>query len=124
MLQLEGKDTSFGIAFLVAAGIVFEIIAYCCSSPQTAQLNAITRAPTLMKWVHVGQVQAAIFITIAAAIDRKHRGAIIAGGAAAMAISEGLYLHAIRAGLSDGGPPTEQHAAAMPTGRRASWGGV
>jgi hypothetical protein len=96
-----------GVAFLVSAGIVFEIIAYCCSSPQTTELNAQKRAPTLMKWVHIGQLQAAGFISIAAIMDPGHRQPIIAGGGIAMVISEILYVHAKAAGLKSGGEPTE-----------------
>jgi hypothetical protein len=98
-----------GIAFLVSAGIVFEIIAYSCSSPQTTELNADKRAPTLMKWVHIGQLQSAGFIGVAATIDKGHRGPILAGGITAMVISEILYVHAKQAGLSNGGPPTEEY---------------
>ena len=109
MLALGGDRSGWGIAFLVSAGIVFEIIAYSCSSPQTTELNAEKRAPTLMKWVHVGQIQSAGFLTAAALFDKAHRTPILAGGITAMVISEGLYLHAMQAGLSNGGPTTEEY---------------
>jgi len=108
MLALGGGKGS-GIAFLVSAGIVFEIIAYSCSSPQTTELNADKRAPTLMKWVHIGQVQSIGFIGIAATIDKGHRTPILLGGITAMVISEALYMHAKQAGLQNGGPPTEEY---------------
>jgi hypothetical protein len=101
---------SNGIAFLVGGGIVYEIIASNCSSPQTTELNASARAKTLMKWVHVGQVQAIVFIAAAAWFDRAHRNAILAGGILAMAMMEALYLHARQNGIANGGTPTEQHA--------------
>jgi hypothetical protein len=109
VLALGNIKSGSGIAFLVAAGIVFEIIAYSCSSPQTTELNAETRAPTLMKWVHIGQVQSAGFITVAAVIDKNHRVPILIGGGLAMVISEGLYMHAKQAGLASPGTPTEQY---------------
>jgi len=109
MLALEKGNTGSGIAFLVSAGIVFEIIAYSCSSPQTTELNAAKRAPTLMKWVHIGQVQSVAFVAIAAYIDPPRRRPIIYGGVAAMGLSEILYLHAKSAGLKNGGPPTEEY---------------
>lgn len=104
-----GSSGTTGIAFLVSAGIVYEIIAKDVSSPQTCELNAEKRAPTLMKWVHVGQVEAAIFIAIAAGIDKKHRIPILAGGIMAMVITEGEYIHAKQAGLASTEEGTEQY---------------
>jgi len=108
--SLSGSN---GIAFLVSAGIVYEIIAKDVSSPQTAELNALTRAPTLMKWVHVGQAEAVLMVTIAAVIDKQHRNAIIAGGILAAVITEFEYLHAKQSGLQNPGLPTEQHNALL-----------
>ena len=116
MLALGDGNRGFGIAFLVSAGIVFEIIAYCCSSPQTTELNAAVRAPTLMKWVHIGQAQSAGFLAVAAFYDKAHRVPILAGGGTAMIISEVLYLHAKQAGLANPGPTTEQYPQEMEYG--------
>ena len=98
-----------GVAFLVSAGIVYEIIAAACSSPQTTEINASRRAGTLMKWVHIGVIQAALFVTIAACLDEKHRMEIIAGGLLAMILMYGQYYHAKAAGLRNGGPGTEDY---------------
>jgi hypothetical protein len=108
--SLSGSN---GIAFLVSAGIAYEIIAKDVSSPQTAELNALTRAPTLMKWVHVGQVESAVMIGIAAVIDKQHRVPILAGGILAMVITEFEYMHAKQSGLANPGLPTEQHNAVL-----------
>lgn len=97
-----------GVAFLVSAGIVFEIIAFACSSPQTAEINIKTRGDTLMKWVHLGEGLGAGFVVLAAVIDKKHRGAILAGGAFALASSEAFYRHAAKSGMEKPGPSTEQ----------------
>ena len=97
-----------GVAFLVSAGIVFEIIAFACSSPQTAEINIKTRGDTLMKWVHLGEGLGAVFVVIAAVIDKKHRAAIFSGGAFAIASSEVFYRHAKQSGLEKPGPGTEQ----------------
>ena len=105
---------SAGIAFLVGGGIVYEIVAANVSSPQTTELNASARAETLMKWVHLGMGQAVLFVAAAALLDRAHRRAILAGGVLAMALMEGLYLHAKQAGLASSAPPTEQHAGPGP----------
>jgi len=102
-----GVSGSDGIAFLVSAGIVYEIIAAACSSPQTTEINAKARSETLMKWVNIGIGQAAIFIAIAAYIDRKHRMAIIGGGVTAGVLMYAQYVHARNAGMSSDAPGTE-----------------
>lgn len=89
-----------GVAFLVSAGIVYEIIAAACSSPQTAEINAARRSGTLMKWVTIGECQAALFVGIAAYADPKRRIPILAGGILAGAIMHGCYWHANTAGLA------------------------
>jgi hypothetical protein len=109
-IALGGSDDSQGIAFIVAFGVVAEIVAMCCSSPQTAEINIRKRAETLMKWVHIGQGLSAALIVAAAMIDKKHRVAILAGGIAAMITVEALYAHARQAGLAQAGQAeTEQY---------------
>jgi uncharacterized membrane protein len=90
---------STGVAFLVSAGIVYEIVAAACSSPQTCEINAGKRAPTLMKWVHIGIGQAAIFVLAAAIVDKKNSQAILAGGIVAGVLMYAQYVHARTAGL-------------------------
>ncbi len=98
-----------GIAFLVSAGLVAEIVAKACSSPQTVEINAGTRAATLMKWVNIGMAEAALLVLIAAAADRQHRAAILLGGLTEGVITYVEYMHGKRSGLASGGPGTEQH---------------
>lgn len=98
-----------GVAFLVSAGLVYEAIAAACSSPQTMEINAKARASTLMKWVHLGVGQAAMFVLIAAYIDQRHRLAILAGGGLAAFLMYGQYVHAKKAGLASCEPGTEQY---------------
>jgi hypothetical protein len=100
----SGSD---GIAFLVSAGLVYEAIAAACSSPQTMEINAKSRAGTLMKWVHLGVGQAVLFVAIAAWCDPKHRTAILAGGALAATLMYGQYVHARASGLASCEPGTE-----------------
>ena len=102
-LAAEGSGT----AFLVSAGIVYEIIAAACSSPQTTEINAKSRSGTLMKWVHLGLVQAAGFVIAAAVFDRVHRTEILWGGGVAAALMYGQYVHARDAGLKSSAPGTE-----------------
>lgn len=103
-----GTSQGNGVAFLVSAGIVYEIVAASCSSPQTAEINASKRASTLMKWVNIGMVQAVMFVGAAVIMDPQHRGALVAGGTAAGVLMYGEYLYAKRAGLANPGPSTEQ----------------
>lgn len=98
-----------GVAFLVSAGLVYEAIAAACSSPQTMEINAKARAGTLMKWVNLGVGQAALFVIIAAAVDSKHRGAILGGGGLAAALMYGQYMHAKSSGLKSSAPGTEEY---------------
>src|SRR5215469_17407725 len=90
-----------GLAFLLAAGVVAEFIAKDCSSPQTAEINIRKRESTLMKWLHIGQVEAALFIGIAAAIDKQNRGPILLGGIMSAIITEGQYMYARNSGLAN-----------------------
>jgi hypothetical protein len=109
-MAVEGMGSgSDGIAFLVSAGVMYEIIAAACSSPQTTELNAATRADTLMKWVHIGLVQGVLFVSIAAIADRRHATPILAGGGIAAILLYAQYTHAKEAGLANGGPGTEQY---------------
>jgi hypothetical protein len=105
--SVAGRD-NIGVAFLVASGIVFEIIAFACSSPQTAELNIQTRGGTLMKWVHLGEGLGAVFVIVASMIDPGHAKPILAGGAVAIVSSEMFYRHAKASGLARPGPATEQ----------------
>ena len=96
-----------GVAFLVSAGIVYEIIAAACSSPQTTEINAKSRSDTLMKWVHLGVGQAAIFVVAAAVLDKKNSTAIVTGGVLAAGLLYAQYVHARNAGLRSDEPATE-----------------
>lgn len=121
----EAAGGGAGVAFLVSAGIVYEIVAAACSSPQTTEINAKTRAPTLMKWVHLGLGQAVLFVAVAAAVDPRRRRAIIAGGGTAAVLMYGQYLHARAAGLAAPGEGTETGTAApaaAPARRGMAWG--
>lgn len=105
----SGSRGEGGIAFLVAAGIVYEIIAAACSSPQTTEINAGARADTLMKWVNIGVAQAIVFVLIAAMLDSKHAAQILGGGFLAAGLMYGQYSHAKKAGLRSNLPGTEQY---------------
>lgn len=106
--RLNGGGGS-GVAFLIAAGIVYEIVAACCSSPQTTEINAKSRASTLMKWVNLGIIQAAGFVLVAAAYDQDNCWAIIMGGGLAGGLLYGQYYYARQAGLASNEAGTESY---------------
>lgn len=107
----SGFGAGFGLAFIISYTMTGEIMAKDVSSPQTTELNAATRAPTLMKYVHIGQVESLAVIGVAAYCDKTYRAPILIGGLAGVAVNEVLYQHAKKQGLQNGGPPTEQHNA-------------
>ena len=100
-----------GVAFLVSAGVMYEIIAAACSSPQTTELNAGARADTLMKWVNIGVAQGLLFVGLAAWYQPKDAVAIIVGGTLAAVLLYAQYVHARNSGLENGGAPTETYPA-------------
>lgn len=99
------------LSFMVSGGLVYEIIAAACSSPQTTEINAGKRADTLMKWVYLGIGQSAIFVGVAALIAAKTGkgdvNAIILGGLTAAGMMLASYEHAKKAGLANSAPGTE-----------------
>ena len=94
------------VTFMVSAGLVYEIIAAACSSPQTAEINAAKRSATLMKWVKIGLLQSALFVGIAAG-PLKGRLPAVFGGALAAGLMWASYAHANASGLANGGASTE-----------------
>jgi hypothetical protein len=98
---------SWGVAFLVAATWMADAIAKACSSPQTAHINARSRATTLMLWVHIGLVEGAIFVAVALAVDKKYRMPILLGAVAEGTITWLEYVYAMQAGLRSAEPGTE-----------------
>jgi len=93
------KQASVGIAFLIGAATVAEFVAKDVSSPQTVHLNAKKRSETLMFWVNVGMIESAVFIAIAAMIDKKHAAAFLGGAGLQMGITYSEYLYARKLGL-------------------------
>lgn len=103
-----------GTAFLVSAGVMYEIIAAACSSPQTTELNAGARAATLMKWVHLGVLQGILFVVLAAIYEPKRAKAILTGGGLAAGLLYWQYDHAKKSGLASSEPPTETYNGKQP----------
>lgn len=99
----------------IYAALTYDIISATNSSPQTTEINAATRAETLMKWVNLGLLQAAGFIVLGAVLDPDHWPPVVGGGTAAVLLWL-QYQHAKKSGLEDPGPSTE-----TPGGSRPSW---
>jgi hypothetical protein len=109
MADIASTGAGRGVAFMVAGGLVYEIIAAACSSPQTTEINADKRSDTLMKWVYLGLAQAAVFIVIAALLS-DHPLSVIGGGTLGGGLMLAQYRHAKASGLraaGQGAPGTE-----------------
>ena len=111
MADLSLMSAGVLLAFVATAGLVYEIIAAACSSPQTAEINASKRSATLMKWVKIGLAQAAFFVLIAASLAKTdaERYAAIAGGTLAGVVMWLSYRYANTSGLRNGAPGTESY---------------
>jgi hypothetical protein len=106
MADMAAMKGDGALAFMVSAGLVYEVIAAACSSPQTAEINAKKRSGTLMKWVGIGAVQAAALVVIAAMMSKKP-GPTLAGGTTAIILMGAQYWHALDSGLKSNAPGTE-----------------
>jgi hypothetical protein len=92
----------------VYAVLVYGITSAVCSSPQTTELNAHARAQTLMKWVTLALIQAALFTALGVALD-KRRWPPALGGGLAMAMLWVQYVHARNSGLASDDAGTETY---------------
>jgi hypothetical protein len=105
---LNGGDSGKGIAFVIGAASMAEFIAKACSSPQTVEINAKKRAPTMMKWVFVGLAEGALIIGITIFFDKKYSAPMIWGALVEGIITYAEYIHGRNAGLSSSAPGTEE----------------
>ena len=106
--SLLGADDADTIALFGL--LVYGVVAAACSSPQTAEINADSRAETLMKWVKLGLGQAAVFVAVGAWVARaNNRKAwpVLLGAGLAAGMMWWSYQHALSSGLASGQPGTE-----------------
>jgi hypothetical protein len=97
----------------IFGALTYDIVAAACSSPQTTEINASTRADTLMKWVHLGLGQAAIFTVLGVALQANEGKAIwppLVGSALGGGLMYASYVHAKKSGLESNEPGTEENA--------------
>jgi hypothetical protein len=91
----------------VSAEMVYQLVGSNMSSPQTAELNAAARAPTIAKWVNLTNAEAVAWIVFLSVLDDSLWPAL--GGGLAAAGMWLKYRHAIKSGLAKGGQPTENY---------------
>jgi hypothetical protein len=95
------------LATYAGAELVFQLTGCNLSSPQTAELNATSRAPTISKWVNLTTGEAAAWVIFLCWLDESLWPAL--GGGMAGASMWLKYRYAIKSGLSSGEPGTEQY---------------
>lgn len=105
-------DTGFGrtgrmLTVAVSAEMVYQLVGSNMSSPQTAELNAAARAPTISKWVNMTNAEAVAWIAFLSLLD----GSLwpVVGGGIALVGMFFKYRYAINSGLAGGGQPTESY---------------
>jgi hypothetical protein len=101
-------DGDVAVTVAVYAALTYDIISATNSSPQTTEINAAARAETLMKWVKLGLLQAALFGGIGVMLDKKRWPPLLGSGLAA-ALLWFQYVHAKNSGLRQGGQTTETY---------------
>lgn len=105
MVERSPTDAlAFGVAYLGVA----DIYSKANSSPQTTELNAHKRAPTLMKWVNIAAVESTGVVAVMMMASQKgHRQWPFIGGVLGLAITYSQYVYAKRCGLRSTQPGTE-----------------
>lgn len=111
MARTEGDALLFGVSYLGVA----DLFSKGTSSPQTTELNAPKRAPTLMKWVNISAIEsAALIMVLTIAAPRGHKVWPIIGGAMSLAVTYTQYVYAKQCGLQSMEDGTEDYAVAAP----------
>lgn len=93
----------------VTAELVYQLVGANMSSPQTAELNAEARAPTIDKWVRLTNAEATGWILLLMILARKLWPYVLLGGLIAAVGMYAKYRYAIASGLRDGQPGTEHY---------------
>ena len=94
---------SRAILIAVSAEVIWQITSKALSSPQTAELDAVARAPTIWKWVKIAGWEGAGWITFLCIIDGSLWPAT--GGVLAGVTTYAQYKYAITSGLSGNSRP-------------------
>jgi hypothetical protein len=91
----------------VSAEMVYQLTGSNMSSPQTAELNAKARAPTIDKWVKITNWEAIGWTVFLCILDESLWPAL--GGALAWVGMWFKYKYAIESGLNSSAPGTENY---------------
>jgi hypothetical protein len=95
------------LATYAGAELVFQLTGCNLSSPQTAELNAGARAPTISKWVNLTTAEAIGWVLFLCWLDESLWPAL-GGGMAGLSMLF-KYKYAITSGLKSTAPGTEQY---------------
>jgi hypothetical protein len=103
-----GLKTPPMLGVYAGAELVYQLTGANLSSPQTAELNARARAATITKWVVATHAKSAFWVTTLCVLD----GSVwpLIGGGLAVVDMHFSYRYAIRSGLRNPGPGTENYA--------------
>jgi hypothetical protein len=95
------------MAVAMSAEMVYQLVGSNMSSPQTAELNAKARAPTIQKWVNMTNAEAGAWIIFLCYLD----GSLypVLGGGLALGGMVVKYKLAIKWGLESNEPGTENY---------------
>lgn len=96
------------LAVAIAAEMVYQLTGSNMSSPQTAELNAHARAPTIQKWVNINNYESVAWVTFLCWLDGSLWPAL--GGLLALGGMIAKYKYAITCGTKSNEPGTENYA--------------
>jgi len=107
---MAGPSDGRGIRMItvaVAAEMVYQLVGSNMSSPQTAELNAAARAPTIQKWVNLTNAEAIAWVAFLCVLD----GSLwpLLGGGLALGGMVLKYRYAINSGLASSEAGTERY---------------
>lgn len=105
LADLGGTGRMLTVA--VSAEMVYQLVGSNMSSPQTAELNAGARAPTIQKWVNLTNAEALGWIVFLSLLDGSLWPAV--GGGVALLGMVVKYKYAINSGLSSSAQGTESY---------------
>lgn len=120
--SMSGKNSQAkfnrGMTVVGSAEMVYQLTGSNMSSPQTAELNAGARAPTIDKWVKITHYEAIGWTAFLCWLFGNFWPLV--GGGLAWSGMYGKYRYAITSGLNSDAPPTENYHRPNAVGGRAA----